>query len=552
MLGVGHDDVEHVRAVVVEHLLDGGAQLGFLDHAAALHAETLGDLHKVWVECGRIVGAADVGLVTEDGVAADAAVEAVFPLHDHPEVLVVQDHRLGRDLLDFACGELLHVHHERAVAVDVDDLLVGTGDLGAHRGRVAEAHCPETERADVAARLIEAVELRGPHLMLAHAGGDDRVALGELVQHPHRLLGHDMLAVRAPEGVLLLPGFDLRVPSLGVRRGELQDGRELVQAAEGLLHIGGDGQLDALVLVVLGCVDVDVDDLRVGREVARVSRDAVIEAGADAQQQVALVDRPVAVGGAVHAEPVHRERVRLGEAAHAHERGGDRYIHLFRERLQLAMRAGGDDAAARVKDGALRLGYEAEHLLELVVRGVEGGVGVSAAEFGGRGKHRLELRLLHVLRDVDDDGARPAAAGEVKGLLEDARQIVRAHREVGVLHDRQRHAVEISLLESHLADVLRVHLAGDRHHRDGVHERVGDRRHEVRRARAARRHANAHLAGGAGITLGRERPALLVAGQDHADLVRARQRLVQFLRGSAGVGEDDVDALANQALDDAV
>jgi hypothetical protein len=41
----------------------------------------------------------------------------------------------------------------------------------------------------------------------------------------------------------------------------------------------------------------------------RVAGDAVVEARAEAEQQVALVHRPVAVGGAVHAEPLHRQRV---------------------------------------------------------------------------------------------------------------------------------------------------------------------------------------------------------------------------------------------------
>jgi metallophosphoesterase (TIGR00282 family) len=43
-----------------------------------------------------------------------------------------------------------------------------------------------------------------------------------------------------------------------------------------------------------------------------------------------------------------------------------------------------------------------------------------------------------------------------------------------------------------------------------------------------------------------------VARQDDADLVGAGEGLVQLLRGAAGVGEDDIDPLADQALDDAV
>ena len=64
-------------------------------------------------------------------MAAVAFVEAIFPLHDHAEMLVVQDQRFGGDLLDVRGGEFLHVHEERAVAIDVDDLLVRAGHLRA-------------------------------------------------------------------------------------------------------------------------------------------------------------------------------------------------------------------------------------------------------------------------------------------------------------------------------------------------------------------------------------------------------------------------------------
>jgi hypothetical protein len=48
----------------------------------------------------------------------------------------------------------------------------------------------------------------------------------------------------------------------------VRGGHELVQAAERVLDVAHDRQLHALVLVVLGGVDVDVDDGRRGRELA--------------------------------------------------------------------------------------------------------------------------------------------------------------------------------------------------------------------------------------------------------------------------------------------
>ena len=52
-----------------------------------------------------------------------------------------------------------------------------------------------------------------------------------------------------------------------------------------------------------------------------------------------------------------------------------------------------------------------------------------------------------------------------------------------------------------------------------VHLGVGDAGDEVRRAGAAGGHADADLAGGAGVALGREAAALLVPRQDRAEPV---------------------------------
>ena len=196
---------------------------------------------------------------------------------------------------------------------------------------------------------------------------------------------------------------------------------ELVETDERGLDVADDRQRDAFVLVVLGRVDVDVDDLGVGRKFVGVAGDAVIEASAEAEQQVALVDGPVAIGGAVHAEPLHRERVGLRETADAHERGGDRDVGFFREGLEVSVSLGRNDAAAGVEDGALRLGDQGQHLFELIIRGLERRGRVAAAKLDRRRKHGLKFRLLHILRDVDDHGAGATAAGEVERLFENAR-----------------------------------------------------------------------------------------------------------------------------------
>ena len=91
-----------------------------------------------------------------------ARVEAVFPLHDHAEMLVVEHDHLDRQLFAVKRGQLLDVHEKTAVAVDVDDQPIGKGGLGAHRGRKAITHRPQPARGDPGARVLEASPLRRP------------------------------------------------------------------------------------------------------------------------------------------------------------------------------------------------------------------------------------------------------------------------------------------------------------------------------------------------------------------------------------------------------
>ena len=95
---------------------------------------------------------------------------------------------------------------------------------------------------------------------------------------------------------------------------------QLHQILQGLADIGDDRQMSHLVLVDLGRIDVDVDDLAVLGELADLAGDAVVEAHAKRQQQVGVVDGVVGVNGAVHAEHLQAQEMLAGEAAQAEER----------------------------------------------------------------------------------------------------------------------------------------------------------------------------------------------------------------------------------------
>ena len=222
----------------------------------------------------------------------------------------------------------------------------GMRELHADRGRQAVAHGAEAARGHPAVRLLEVVELRRPHLVLADFGGDVGVAvLGQLVEPLDRVLRLDQL-VRVAVGERFLARATSRSASTRPSSAGLSGTAEPVRHSRIMSSstwaqspMIGDVDLD--VLVDRGRVDVDVDLLRAGRERVEPAGDAVVEARADADHHVAVVHRPVGLVGAVHAE--HAEPLRIGgrKGAEPHQGRGDREAgELDQLAQQLARLAG--------------------------------------------------------------------------------------------------------------------------------------------------------------------------------------------------------------------
>ena len=93
------------------------------------------------------------------------------------------------------------------------------------------------------------------------------------------------------------------------------------QVGDHLAAVADDRHVGDAVLADLGRVDVGVDHLRAGREGVEVAGDPVVEPGAEADDQVALLQAGDRGDGAVH--PGHAEvlRVAVGERAAGHQRG---------------------------------------------------------------------------------------------------------------------------------------------------------------------------------------------------------------------------------------
>ena len=89
------------------------------------------------------------------------------------------------------------------------------------------------------------------------------------------------------------------------------------------------------VLADLGRVDVGVDHLRARRERVEVAGHPVVEAGAEADDQVAALQPGDRGDGAVHAGHAEVLRVAVGEGAAGHQRGDHRHAGQLGQLPQL-------------------------------------------------------------------------------------------------------------------------------------------------------------------------------------------------------------------------
>src|SRR5262249_22616701 len=116
-----------------------------------------------------------------------------------------------------------------------------------------------------------------------------------------------------------------------------------------------DRDLGLADLPHLGSVDVEVDHLRPGRERGDLAGDAIVEARADGDHEIGLVERPVAVLRAVHPRRAVVERMRVRQAALAHTLHDRRQARAVDEVAQLTARVAVEHAAAGVDDRPLGL-----------------------------------------------------------------------------------------------------------------------------------------------------------------------------------------------------
>ena len=280
----------------------------------------------------------------------------------------------------------------------------------------------------------------------------------------------------------------------------------------------------------------------------RVANHAVIETGADGDQDVAILHRHVRFISAMHAGHADILLARGAVAAQAHQGVGARETQAVNQLVQLGSRIREDHAAARVDHRTFGLQQQLHGLADLArVALVNGTVGTHFDFL-----RIVEMAFVHadILGDIDQHGSRTAGTGDEEGFLDRRCQVLDVLDEEIVLDHGAGDADRVAFLERILSDGVARHLAGDHHHGNRVHVRGRQARDGIRDARTGRDDGDTDFVRAARIGIGGVDRGLLVAYQDMLEFVLLEDGVVDVEYGSARVSKDVLDALFSQTAHD--
>jgi hypothetical protein len=144
----------------------------------------------------------EIRVCVEDRVGVPFRKKQLLPLTNHAQAAIVDDGHLYRQPIGGHGGQFLHIHLKAAVSGNAKNRGVGTAHLGPQGCGKAKAHGTQASGGDQAAGVLKLIIEGGPHLMLAHLGGDDGLALCLAADLLDDFLGFDALG-----GGLVAEGF---------------------------------------------------------------------------------------------------------------------------------------------------------------------------------------------------------------------------------------------------------------------------------------------------------------------------------------------------------
>jgi hypothetical protein len=149
----------------------------------------------------------------------------------------------------------------------------------------------------------------------------------------------------------------------------------------------------------------------------------------------------------------------------------------------------------------------------------------------------LERTSSHVLWQINQDRPRPSAGGNLKGLVDPARQFRNVLDQHIPLCARARDSNSIRLLESVRANRTGDDLSAENNHGRSVHQSVLHGSDDVGGTRAGCDNNDTGLATCAGIALRHVAGALLVSRQDEVEVFRLVNGIENGENGTAWVSD---------------
>ena len=203
-------------------------------------------------------------------------------------------------------------------------------------------------------------------------------------------------------------------------------------------------QVAAHRLADLGAIDLDVDLLRLGGERLRIAGDAIVEAHAERDHEVGLLNGVVHPRLAVHAHHAERERMRRREGAEPEQRRRDGDVGLLGERAHRRRRARLDDALPDEQQRPLGGVDHRRRALELLRQRLARWSRAAVGDTPTSSSH--EACCASLVMSTSTGPGRPLRAMANACRSVGAISSTSRDEEV-VLGDRQRHAGDVGLLE---------------------------------------------------------------------------------------------------------
>ncbi len=469
--------------------------------------------------------------------------EQLLPLPNHAQIAVVENDEFYRHLVGGRGDQLLNVHLKAAVAGNGEHRAIGDAKGGADRGRQAESHGPQTAGGDVGTRLHKLKVLRGPHLILTDVSDHDGSTAGVIRETAQNGLRPETAVVdRHFQRTHLLPGPDPGPPVIQSQVFRQQG----IERCQDMGDITDDGIVHANVLVDGSGIDIDVDFFCLGGKGIDLAGDPVVKTGSDGDEAVALVNRHVGGVGAVHAQHAEKLLIVAGKRAQAVQGQCNWNIRLFGQPREFGRCVGKKNATAGIDQRPF--GFANGFRSPLDGGEVAFDLGFIAADVQRVGAAEPNFFDQGVLADIHQHRAGPACRGDVKGLADVGRDILRLFDEAVPFGDGSGDAGDISLLKGVVADEMAGHLTGEHHNGNGIHIGVGDAGDGIGGTGSGGDQHHARFSSRLGIPFGHVGGALFVSYEDVTKKLHIIEPVIQIEHGSAGIAEYDVYVFASQTF----